>query len=165
VFTDRKDAGIRLATKLQAYRGAADLVIGLARGGIAVAAPIAASLHIPFDALAVKKIGSPGNPELATGARVSAGQRLDIRGKTILLVDDGAATGHSMMAAVQYVRMQHPKKVIIALPVAPPDVAVKLRTLATDVVIDETPADFGAVGEFYHHFPQLTDEEVVQLLS
>lgn len=165
VFTDRKDAGARLATKLEAYRGAADLVVGLARGGIAVAAPVAASLHIPLTSLVVKKIGSPHNPELAIGARVPEGQELDVRGKTIILADDGAATGHTMIAAVQWIQKQDPKQIIIALPVAPPDVAQVLRGMTTDVVVVETAADFGAVGEFYRHFPQLTDNDVVQLLS
>jgi predicted phosphoribosyltransferase len=165
VFTDRKDAGLRLATTLRAYRGAADQIIGLARGGVAVAAPIAKFLHIPLAVLVVKKIGSPGNPELAIGAVVPERQTIDVQKKTVLLVDDGAATGETMRAAVAWVKNHGAEKIICALPVAPPLVAKQLRALVDDVVILETPSDFGAVGAFYKNFPQLSDEDVVKLTA
>lgn len=155
---------MRLAKELLKYRGAVNLIIGLARGGVVVSAALSKALHIPHDALVVKKIGSPGNPELAIGARVPEGQSLDVQDKTVILTDDGAATGATMDAAIRWVKEHNAKKIIVALPVAPPEVAAKLQTIASDVIILETPADFYAVGQFYRKFPQLTDEEVVKLL-
>jgi len=156
---------MRLAKELLSRRTTADLIIGLARGGVVVSAALSKALHIPHDALVVKKIGSPGNPELAIGARVPEGQSLDVRDKTVIVTDDGAATGATMDAAIRWIGKRKAKKIIVALPVAPPEVEAKFRTLASDVIILETPADFYAVGQFYRNFPQLTDEDVVQLLS
>lgn len=165
MFTNRNDAGLRLAKELLSRRTTADLIIGLAHGGVVVSAALSKALHIPHDALVVKKIGSPGNPELAIGARVPEGQTLDIRDKTVILTDDGAATGATMDAAIRWMKEHKAKKIIVALPIAPPEVAAKLQTIASDVIILEEPTDFYAVGQFYRNFPQLTDEEVVQLLS
>jgi len=165
VFANRTDAGLRLAKELLKYRTAVDLIVGLARGGVVVSAALSKILRIPHDVLVVKKIGSPGNPELAIGARVPEGQTLDIRDKTIILTDDGAATGATMEAAVRWAQEHNAKKIIVALPVAPPDVAEKLRNLVDDVIVLEMPADFGAVGQYYRDFTQVTDKDVVQLLS
>lgn len=164
MFRDRNDAGLRLAKELLSRRITADCIIGLARGGVVVSAALSKTLHIPHDALVVKKIGSLGNPELALGARVPEGQSLDVRDKTVILTDDGAATGATMDAAIRWMKEHNAKKIIVALPVAPPEVVHTLRTLTSDVIILETPADFYAVGQFYRNFPQLTDEEVVKLL-
>jgi putative phosphoribosyl transferase len=164
MFTNRTDAGLRLGKELISYRSAVDIVIGLVHGGVVVAAEVAKELHKPFDALVVKKIGSPGNPEFAIGARVPEGQTLDVRDKTIILTDDGAATGATMCAAIRWVSVRGAKKIIVALPVAPHEIVAKLQTLAGDVIVLETPPDFGAVGEFYRDFTQVTDEDVVQLL-
>jgi predicted phosphoribosyltransferase len=165
MFRDRNDAGRRLAKELISYRSAVDIVIGLARGGVMIAAEVAQHLRKPFDVLVVKKIGSPGNPEFAIGARVPAGQTLDIRNKTILLTDDGAATGATMGAAIRWAREHNAKKIIVALPVAPPDTTEHLTSLADDVIVLDQPSDFGAVGQFYRDFTQVTDKDVVQLLS
>jgi predicted phosphoribosyltransferase len=165
VFTNRNDAGLRLGKELISRRITADLIVGLARGGVVVSAALSRVLHIPHDVLVVKKIGSPGNPEFAVGAVVPEGQLLDIRDKTVILTDDGAATGATMYAAIRWAQNHKAKKIIVALPVAPPEIAAKLRVLADAVIVLDTPYDFGAVGEFYKNFPQMTDEEVVQLLS
>ena len=164
VFTDRTEAGRLLGKKLLDASIPADIVVGLARGGVVVSNALSNVLHIPHDVLVVKKIGSPGNPELAIGAVVPEGQLLNIRDKTVILTDDGAATGATMYAAIDWAQKHKAKKIIVALPVAPPEVVAKLRTLASDVIVLETPADFGAVGQFYHDFTQVTDEDVVQLL-
>jgi putative phosphoribosyl transferase len=165
VFTDRNDAGMRLGKELLSYRGAVDIVIGLARGGVVVSAALSRYLHIPHDVFVVKKIGSPGNPELAIGARVPKGQILDVRNKTVILTDDGAATGATMEAAIGWVRDHEAKKIIVALPVAPPETVETLRPLADEIIVLETPADFGSVGQYYHDFIQVSNEDVVQLLS
>lgn len=164
MFTNRNDAGVRLGKELISRRITADLIVGLARGGVAVSAALSRVLHIPHDCLVVKKIGSPGDPELAVGARVPEGQQLDVRGKTIVLTDDGAATGATMEAAVRWVRDHGVKKIAVALPVAPPDVVHTLQKLADDVVVLEQPDNFEAVGQFYRDFTQVTDRDVVQLL-
>jgi predicted phosphoribosyltransferase len=132
---------------------------------VAVSVAVSNVLHIPQDVLMVKKIGTPGNPELAIGAQVPEGQLLDIRDKTIILTDDGAATGATMESAIRWAQDQNAKKIIVALPVAPPETAVKLQRLVNDVIILETPADFSAVGQYYRDFTQVTDEDVVQLRS
>ena len=90
--------------------------------------------------------------------------RPDLKGKTIILTDDGAATGGTMFAAIDHLRQKLIKKVLIALPVCPPDTAEQLQKRADDVIILQTPAHFDAVGKWYREFPQLEDEEVVTLL-
>jgi putative phosphoribosyl transferase len=165
MFIDRRHAGELLAKKLFERRCTADKIIGLVHGGVVISSEISRMLGIPHEGLIVKKIGSPGNPELAVGAVVPEGQRLDIKNKSVILADDGAATGATMGAAIRWAGKHNAKKIIVALPVAPPDVAAKLRELAKDVIILETPADFNAVGQYYRDFIQVTDEDVVQLLS
>jgi predicted phosphoribosyltransferase len=164
MYTNRQDAGRQLATKLLSGRYTADIVVGLARGGVAISREISRTLQIPQDDLVVNKIGSPENSELAVGAEVPSGQQLAIRDKRVILADDGAATGETMGAAIQWIKDSGAKKITIALPVAPPDTAERLKALADDVIVLETPLDFGAVGEFYLQFPQLTNQDVVILL-
>ncbi len=164
MFNDRAHAASLLAQKLLPYRGKIDLILGLARGGVVVSRELSRTLGIPHNALVVKKIGSPGNPELAIGAVVPEGQPIDVRDKAVMVTDDGAATGATMVAAISWVKSHEARKIVVALPVAPPEVAVTLHTLADDVVVLATPADFGAVGQYYKNFPQLSDKEVVTLL-
>ncbi len=90
---------------------------------------------------------------------------LAVQGKTVIIVDDGAATGATMMAAVRWVKKKRAGKIIIALPVAPPDVVKKLQPEVDDMVVLATPDDFGSVGQWYEHFDQVEDEEVVRLLK
>lgn len=165
MFTNRNDAGLRLGKELISRRITANLIVGLARGGVAVSAALSRVLHIPHDSLVVKKIGSPGNPEFAVGARVPQGQTLNVGDTTVILTDDGAATGATMESAIRWMRDHKSKKIIVALPVAPPDVVTKLHLLAEDVIVLETPLNFEAVGRFYRDFTQVTDEDMVQLLS
>lgn len=165
MFTNRYDAGVRLGKELISRHVTADFIVGLARGGVVVSSALSSALHIPHGVLVVKKIGSPGNPELATGAIVPDGQSLDVRGKVIILTDDGAATGATIEAAIRWVRGHGVKKIIVALPVAPPDVVLTLQTLADTVIVLEKPDNFEAVGQFYRDFTQVTDRDVVQLLS
>ncbi len=89
----------------------------------------------------------------------------DLKNKIVVLVDDGIATGATMMVAVLWVRKQKPKMVILAVPVAPSEVARKLDEMVDRSVVLYTPIDFGAVGEFYEDFEQISDEEVVTMIS
>ncbi len=180
------------------------MVLGLPRGGIPVAYEVAHALGAPLDLLMVRKLGAPGQPELAIGAvapgvvvldhetmtllgvtedyvaRVRAQetraledglQRFrgtrpfpDVAGRTVILVDDGIATGATALAAVDAVRARGAARVVVAAPVAAPDAVTRLRAAADDVVVLETPPDFQAVGYWYSDFTATTDDEVRQML-
>ncbi len=206
IFTDRIQAGNLLAQKLSSYRGKNAVVLGLARGGVVTARSLADTLDLPLDVLVVKKIGAPGEAELAIGALSPDGvsfidwrfaqalgvdedyvkeaisrQSSAIREKTLLyrkgkkpykfgeksviLVDDGAATGATLEAAITWLRKKHAKKIVVALPVAPKELLPKIAPEADELIVLETPENFGAVGQFYEKFKQVTDEEVVRLLQ
>lgn len=102
--------------------------------------------------------------------RFRGSQKYDLKGKVVILVDDGIATGATVEAAIKYLTLRQaqgggPKKIVLAVPVAPKDTARRLGSLADKSVFLETPENFYAVGQFYEDFPQVTDEEVVQLLQ
>lgn len=206
-FEDRKDAGARLISLLEKYKGASDaLVLGLPRGGVAVAFEVALALGLPLDVWVTRKVSAPFNPELAVGSVDSNGHLLldesalklyeisdryireeaeiqageikrryqvyrstekapDIKGKTVLVVDDGIATGYTMMAALESVRKNGAAKVVCVVPVSSPNVVSKLEDLSDEVVCLSTPSYFGAVGEFYRNFDQVSDEEVIDCLK
>lgn len=205
-FTDRQQAGERLAEKLAAYRGRDAVLLGLARGGVVVASTLASRLHQSMDVCVVKKIGSPFDSELAIGAvapdgvsyvdwrlshRTGADEHYvnkaisdqlsaistktllyrkgkkpyQLRDKTVIIVDDGVATGATLEAAIKWLRSKKAKKIVVALPVAPPDVAAKIKPEVSELVVLETPNDFQSVGQYYQKFPQVEDEEVVRLLA
>jgi len=89
---------------------------------------------------------------------------VDPRGRVAIVVDDGIATGSSMIAALHAVRAKHPARLVCAVPVAPPETLERIRPYADEVVCLEAPEDFMAVGQFYRDFQQVEDEEVVELL-
>ncbi len=205
-FADRREAGRRLAAALARLAGTPDLlVLALPRGGVPVAFEVARALDADLDLMLVRKLGTPGQPELAMGAIASGGIEVlnprvvqglgipesairevarreylelkrreaayrgdrpppRIEGRTVILVDDGLATGSTMMAAIEAVRARHPARIVVAVPVAPPDTVERLRRLVDEVVALETPADFAAVGQWYLDFGQTGDEEVRALL-
>ena len=206
-FRDRVDAGRQLGDRLAATwaGGTPPLVLGLPRGGVAVAAEVARLLGADLDVLVARKIAAPGQPELALGAlaeggepiwdagllarvgrrpedlagvvaaereelarRVSAyrGERpLRVRGRTVVLVDDGVATGATARAALRALRSQGAARLVLATPVAAPDRLAVLASDADEVVALMTPASFGAVGQWYGDFRQVTDDEVCAVLA
>lgn len=207
MFTDRADAGRRLAETLMEYAGRTDvLVLALPRGGVPVASEVASRLGVPLDVFLVRKLGVPGHTELAMGA-VAAGdvtvlsedliqdlgiprplveqavvrERLElerrdrlyrdgrpapvVRGRIVILVDDGLATGSTMEAAIRALKQQNPLRVIVAVPVGAADTCRRLRGIADAVECLETPDPFNAVGLWYRNFSQTTDEEVTRLLA
>lgn len=89
----------------------------------------------------------------------------NVTGQTVILVDDGIATGVTMRAAIQSIKKLDPKKLILAVPVAASDAIHLLRNLVDEFICLETPLQFYAVGEFYRHFPQVSDNEVILLLK
>lgn len=207
IFQDRREAGQELAQRLHAYSKAPEtLVLGLARGGLLVAAEVAKVLHLPLDALVVRKIGAPDQPELALGAVASTGnpyyndsliallgvskdylrreverQRaliaermqayhsgkkpLPIIGKTLLVIDDGIATGATMKMAIQLLKVAHPKKIVVAVPVASEEALHEISKEVDELICLYQPTYFGAVGAFYRHFEQVTDQEIIELLK
>ena len=204
-FTDRGDAGRQLARQLEQYRRDQPVVLGLARGGVPVAAEIATALGAPLDVLVVRKIGAPFQPELALGAvaggtvwlndqiiealgvpresldrivaRESAeAQRrealyrfhrpaIPVEGRTVIVVDDGLATGATSMAAIRALRSRNPSRVIFAAPVCSVEGAQLMRREADEVVCHHQPVDFFAVSQAYERFDQTSDEEVRRALE
>ncbi|MFF3742998.1 phosphoribosyltransferase family protein [Streptomyces kronopolitis] len=206
LFTDRADAGRRLAEALRHLERDDPVVLGLPRGGVPVAFQVARALHAPLDVIVVRKLGVPSQRELAFGAigeggvrvisddivrrgrldasdlasvehteaaelarqaeRFRAGrQRLPLEGRTAIVVDDGVATGATAAAACEVVRAQGAARVVLAVPVAPPDAAERLRAALDEFVCLSTPFGFSAVGEWYRDFSQTPDDEVVSLLA
>lgn len=90
---------------------------------------------------------------------------VDLKGRTVLIVDDGLATGFTMKAAIVSIRKQHPSRIVVAVPVAPAKTVREIQPLVDDVVCLEQPSDFYAVGQFYRFFDQTDDAEVIQLLG
>lgn len=93
-----------------------------------------------------------------------AARPLPVAGKTVILTDDGAATGRTLLAAIELLRSEGAGKIVAALPVAPPDTVKVLERSADEVVCLEVPGDFMAIGQFYENFSQVADEEAVSIL-
>ena len=208
IFTDRKQAGQLLAEEV-VRRGYRDPIVrGLPRGGVPVAAEVAAALKAPLDVVLVRKIGAPMQRELAMGAVVDgdapeivrnedvirefgitddefqreaeqqlriiearralwvAGRtRAPVKDKTVIIVDDGIATGATIRASLHALKTQGPRRTVVATPVAPRDAVESLRQEADDVICLETPEYFGAIGFFYLNFSQVSDAEVTSILE
>ena len=204
-FVSRQDAGIHLARRLQADQVTVDLVLGLPRGGVVVAAQVARELGRPLDVLIVRKIGHPWHREFALGAlaepdivildeetlsqwpdaraeldAVIAEERQRLRdyaakfrpggvpdwsGKSVVLVDDGLATGATAEAAILAARARGVRHVAVAVPVASVSAVERLARLECRVTALLVDPDFKAVGEYYTRFDQTSDEEVQSLLQ
>jgi predicted phosphoribosyltransferase len=206
-FKDRSDAGRQLAAALASYKDQQPVILALPRGGVPVAAEVAAALKAPLDLILVRKIGVPCQPELAMGAIVDGGtpiivrnedvirlagideaeftaicdselaeierrrryfgsrERVDVAGRTAIVIDDGVATGATTRAALRATRMRGPKKLVLAVPVAPTDSLATLRDNADEVICLEDHEFFGAIGAYYVDFDQVGDEEVIKLLK
>jgi len=138
----------------------------IATGGVRVLnEDVVRALQIPdrvIDAVAARE-----QEELARRERVYRGDRppLDVRGRTVILVDDGLATGATMHAAIQALRQQQPARIVVAVPTASPETCDELKRVVDEVVCATTPDPFYAVGLWYEDFSQTTDEEVRELLA
>ncbi len=206
MYQSRIDAGKGLSSRLLQYKDKHNvIVLALPRGGVVTGYEIARTLNVPLDVLIVRKLGFPGQPELAVGAvaetgtvvlneeiiatggvsenflkreielqkgelarRVDiyrAGNRLpDLTGMTVILVDDGVATGATIKAAISSIKKESVAKLVVALPVGPPETVSVLRQMVDDIICLETPPGFMAVGQYYLDFKQVSDDEVVDLL-
>lgn len=208
MFCDRQEAGRLLGQELVGLSLHAPVVLALPRGGVPVASEVAAALAAPLDLVIVRKVGAPGNPELAVAALVDGdppdvvlnreiveAYRLDdaalatlvkderpelerrrtayrdsrpplsIAGKTAVLVDDGAATGTTMKVAIRALKRRSPAAIIVALPVAPPQIVAELSQEADRVVCLAQPPHFRALSYYYLHFEQLDDEDVIAAMD
>jgi predicted phosphoribosyltransferase len=147
--------------------GREELALGaIASGGVQVLnVEILANLGIERET--VRQIAAREAEEVARREKAYRGERspLDVRGRTVLVVDDGLATGASMTVAVIALRRLGVAKTVVAVPVASPETSRKLRSVADEVVCAYTPEEFHAVGEFYHDFSQTSDDEVRHLLA
>ena len=204
-FRNRSEAGRRLALALAGYKDQEPTILALPRGGVAVAAEVAAALDAPLDLILVRKVGVLFQPELAMGAVADGGgsiivrnedviehvgideaefkavcdaefaeierrrerynrERAEVAGRTAIVIDDGVATGATTRAALRATRMRNPKRLVLAVPVAPSDSLSELRREADDIVCLEDHPMFGAIGFYYHDFRQVSDEEVIEIL-
>jgi putative phosphoribosyl transferase len=137
----------------------------IASGGVMVMNPDVAGFHVPQTA--VDAVAARERAELDRREQLYRGDRapLELRNRIVILVDDGLATGSTMLAAVRSVRLQNPGSVVVAVPVASPEAVQALRSEADDVVCLATPDPFRAVGLWYRDFGQTSDDEVRQLLE
>ena len=207
LFTNRSEAGRWLAERLKAYAQRPDvIVLGLPRGGVPVAYELARALDAPLDVFLVRKLGLPGQEELAMGAIASGGVRVlnddvvgalgvpahviddvarkeeqelrrreqayrgarpmpDLRGRVVILVDDGLATGSTMRAAVRAVKQMQPARVVVAVPVAAASTRDDMAEEVDEIVCATPPEPFLAVGRWYEDFSQTSDDEVHDLLE
>lgn len=213
MFQNRTEAGKLLAVKLANLKDLKNPVcLAIPRGGVLVGKEIASALRCPLGVLITKKIGAPGNEELAVGAmgpegtvvwneellqnlglspekmaerveelrreierreksyKTNKSNKTNWEEKTVILTDDGIATGATVEAALRYIslRVQGFKglktKVILAVPVIAADTLERLKPLADEIIYLAAPENFLAVGQFYQEFPQVSDTEVVRAL-
>lgn len=204
-FRDRTEAGERLATALEGREFERPIVLGLPRGGVPVAVPVAERLGAPLDVLVSRKLGAPMQPELGFGAISEAGalwvdeetvqllglektsidaiaareraemerrvwafrggRPLRLEGRTAVLVDDGVATGGTIRAAIRAARNLGARRVVVAVPVAAAATAAAIRPEVDAWICLEEPEALWAIGLWYRSFPQLDDDEVLDILA
>jgi predicted phosphoribosyltransferase len=207
LYRHRRHAGQVLARSLTGYARRGDVtVLALPRGGVPVAFEVARALELPMDLFLVRKLGVPGNEELAMGAVASGGVRVlnsnvinvlcideatieaetraeqaelarrealyrgarpppGLKGRSVILVDDGLATGATMLAALKALKAQEPARVVVAVPAAPRELCEQLRHEADEVVCARTPEPLQSVGQCYEDFSETSDDEVRALVA
>jgi predicted phosphoribosyltransferase/dienelactone hydrolase len=206
LYRDRGDAGGRLAEALHMYRERHPVVAALPRGGVPVGFEIARALGSELDAVVVRKVGAPQQPELALGAVGEDGvvvlderliarlgvddatrdelvrwaeRELDerltsirsvrpaarVKGRTVIVVDDGLATGSTMRAAIAVLRRRGARRIVVAVPVGAPDTVAGVALVADDVVCPATPTNFMSVGQWYADFSPVSEDTVLRLLG
>jgi len=209
-LTDRKEAGLLLATRLQRFKNhPRTLILALPRGGVEVGAILSLQLNLPLDVFLTRKLGFPNDSECAMGAITETGftwlnpercshdsqhgityqhyldqeilrqqeeierqQALYRKGKklrpldgsTVILVDDGVATGSTFIASLHSLRTCGITRLIAAIPVGPHETINHIRTLVDDLEVLDMPEPFVAVGSYYQYFSQVQDQQVLNYL-
>jgi len=200
-FTDRYDAAMQLAFRLERYKDEDGVILAVPRGGVPIGYYLARHLNFVLDLLMTKKIGHPSNEEYAIGAigleesimeeitgipneylekeTIRIRQQLkeqylkfmgrneptDIKGKIVIVVDDGIATGRTILATLKMLRNKKPRKLVVAVPVASMQAAERIEKEVDEFICLYTPSPFYGVGRFYQDFSQVDDDEVVNLLK
>lgn len=203
IFKDRHEAAQVLVEQLSSYRGKNPLILAIPRGAVPMGKVLAEALGGELDVVLVRKLGAPGNPELAIGS-VSEDGRLylgryaghcpaayideekaaqlevlrrrrrqytsvrppvDPAGRIAIVVDDGLATGSTMIAALRALRARKPRRLVAAAAVSSTEAAEAVRSLADEVVFLQVPEDLMAVGNYFEDFSPVSDEEVVEFLK
>ena len=202
IFNNREHAGELLSRRLIRYKGKNPLVLGIPRGAVPMAKIIADALGGELDVVLVRKLGYPGQPELAIGAVDESGAAfladyaaevgavyleaekkeqlevirrrralytptrlpIDPHDRIVIVVDDGIATGATMITALRAVRAKKPKKLISAVAVASSQAARSIARECDTLFCLDVPAEFYAVGQFFRDFSQVVDEDVVETL-
>jgi putative phosphoribosyl transferase len=204
-FQDREQAGQLLARELSNFSQEKAVVIGIPRGGLLVAQSLAENIGAELDIVISRKLGTPGQSELAMGAVAEDGEvflnqdittelaipealieqekerqlaeikrriqlirrvksKVPLQGRTVIVTDDGVATGATMQVAVWALRQENPRKLIAALPVASDEAVARLAQVVEELICLRMPTNFMAVGQFYLQFAQVTDEQVLDIL-
>jgi predicted phosphoribosyltransferase len=208
-FMNREEAGRLLADELKEYEDKDTIVLGIPRGGVAVAREIALILHAELDVVLSRKLGAPGNPELAIGAISEDGTlcldedlrrdlgpdselagyvederdrqytriaesierfrrirpKIPLQGRTVIVTDDGLATGATMQASLRTARKENPERLIAAVPVGSMEALDRIASDADETITLKAPPIFYAVGQFYEYFGQTGDDEVIAFLK
>jgi predicted phosphoribosyltransferase len=204
-FRNRDHAAELLVQELERYKGQNPLILAIPRGAVPMGKIIAHALGGELDVVLVRKLGAPGQPELAIGAVDETGYvyltdharmvgasedyiasekeeqlkvlkkrrtqythvhpPIDPQDRIVIVVDDGIATGSTMIAALHALRARRPRKLIVATAVAPPSTIRRLEGAADEVVCLYSTEDFYAVGQFFEDFSAVSDEEVIELLK
>jgi putative phosphoribosyl transferase len=205
-YANRRQAAERLSESLAGYRARHPVILGIPRGGVVVADTIARELDTDLDIVLTRKLGAPGNPELAIGAVSESGRvhlqrdiadkvgadedyierekerqlaeirarreryrsvlpKVPLQGRTVILVDDGVATGATMQASIWAARGERPGEIIVAVPVGAQEAIARLEREADSVVCPYVPAYFYAIGQFFENFEQVDDREVLEILQ
>lgn len=208
VFPDRFEAGRLLADRLAQRLGEDIIILAIPRGGVEVGYEVARKLGVPLDVIVPRKLGAPGEPELAIGAVASWGDHetfidemtvrylgvsqeyieheasaqvaeierrlLSYRGTTeppnvadkeVIMVDDGIATGSTVLVAVRVLKKLKARRITVAVPVASVEAAYRITPEVDEFIALQTPTPFAAVGYWYQRFEQTTDDEVRDLLK
>ena len=203
-YHNRAEAGRVIADLVRKHPlQSVPLVVALPRGGVPVGYEVAKKLGAPLDLLVVRKIGAPGNSELACGAFILGGEvvwntkvmkairvtrkdleetyqdevdeakrreealrtpdspPLPLAGRSVIIVDDGLATGATMRAAIQGVLAEHAREIIVAVPIGPVSTCREIEAMGCDLICDQRIDDisFSSVGEWYQEFPQVSTDE------
>lgn len=206
LYKDRQEAGQLLGERLKDFaHGSDSIVLAIPRGGVVVAREIAKKLNLPLNIVLVRKIGAPGQKELALGAVDADGEvvwdeglleqldltaedlkseiaqemeeikrreklyrqgerLLNIENKVVILVDDGIATGSTILSAIKYLQAHGAKQIIVAVPVSSNETFKKVAKEVKIVVLN-LPDPFQAVGQFYENFQPVEDQKVIRLLK